>query len=87
MTKDIVIKRICDIILERNKIDISDKISVPLLDDRSRFRASDIIYILDSILREYNIDRHYLAAYTYDVTVERLSQYILECFQRKQNDA
>lgn len=87
MVKENIINRICEIILEHNKIDISSKIDIPLLEDRSRFRARDIIYILDTLLHENNIERRYLAEYTYEVTVEGLSQYILECFYRKQYDS
>ena len=86
MTKESITKRICEIILERYKIDMSDRINIPLLEDRSMFRARDIIYILDTLLCENNIQRKYLTAYTYDITVEKLSQYILECFQRKKYD-
>lgn len=68
-------KRICDLLLNLYKIDVTDMNECILL-NTNKIYGIDVFFIVFTICSEYNISLSKLPSYNDDVTVEKLATYI-----------
>ena len=76
-----IIQFLTNSIFEKYEIDIRENINQPILKERKKFKARDIINLVYCACLHFNIDIYKLTSFNQPVTILGIAQYLLDNYK------